>query len=517
MDWNFSQLTKLFEDNDANHLLRSGNWGLEKESLRVTEEGNLALTPHPDAFGDKIKNPFVTTDFSESQLELITPPFTSIESTYWFLNNLQVEVEKAIGNELLWPLSMPGHLPDYDEIPVARYNNTEAGKLKEIYREGLAVRYGKKMQLISGLHYNFSFSDDFWKMLYDLFGKGKALQDFINDSYVALTRNFLCFRWLLIYLFGASPTMDESFKESLIKKIDLVKECCIDDNLISHNSDALSIRMSRFGYDNSLQSDFNISYNSLEEYIQNLREVLSTKSDTFSKIGLFSNNRQIQLNDRLLQLENEYYSPIRFKQKYFNDEMHLDALGKRGIEYLELRTFDLNPFEKIGVTLEQLYFIHVFLIYCLFEESKFLDELDLHNANRNAQVVALFGNRKEIKLFDASGNIINLHEWGIAIFDKLKILARLLDKAGGDNKYEQAVSGEYEKLFNPEKLPSFKILNEMNSKGETYNEFGLRKALQNDRTGRLKNNELFSERMTKMPSQYKNNFSEYGIQNKRSS
>lgn len=460
-------------------MLNSGKWGLEKESLRVTEDGSLAITPHPKEFGNKTENPYIKTDFSESQIELVTPAFNSIEKTFSFLNNLQVMAEQVIENELLWPLSMPCRLPDDEAIPIALYSDTEEGKEKEIYRSGLALRYGKKMQMISGIHYNFSFSEDFWDFLYHKTGAGKTKPAFINEAYFTLARNFLRYRWLLNYLFGASPIADESYWSDILKKNKDRNTYSDKSDLLNYTEYATSLRMSRFGYDNGFQSSNFISYNSLKDYIRDIRTALTTKSESYSKFGIFRNGRQIQLNDNLLQLENEYYSPLRFKQSAGEGERQIDALEKKGIQYIELRVFDINPFEKTGISLEQMYFIHAFIIFCLFEKDKYISEEEERIINNNAQKVALEGRKEGIILTGNKNQNIPLHEWGQRIFIKLKTISKLLDKNSSDNKYEKSTEAEYKKLFNISLLPSSKIINEMRGNNENYSEFGVRRAMVN--------------------------------------
>ena len=223
MKIDFYNMMKLLSTNNNSKYLTNTKLGLEKESLRITQSGNLALTPHPSIFGDKITNPIITTDFSESQMEFITPPLSNSEKVHNSLMKIQDHAATGIGNELLWPLSMPAILPNEIEIPIARFNNSKSGRLKEIYREGLSLRYGKKMQMISGIHYNFSFGSEFWDFLFNIINISQNKQDFINEHYFKLARNFLRYRWLLVYLFGASPIADTSFTNNM--PCDIEKQC----------------------------------------------------------------------------------------------------------------------------------------------------------------------------------------------------------------------------------------------------------------------------------------------------
>ena len=480
MHWNFSKMIDIFSNESDGQLLLNGKWGLEEEALRVTPDGALALTPHPSAFGDKIVNPYVTTDFSESQMELITPAFDTIEGMYSFLGSLKDDVNNALRGEMLWPQSMPGPLPADDLIPIARYGNTDDGKLKEIYRSGLALRYGKKVQMVSGIHYNFSFQDAFWKKLMNDLAITSEKQRFINDAYVGLVRNILRYRWLLIYLFGASPLTDDTYHTDATEKPGIHN--CYKGSVSAFGNctrHATSLRMSRFGYENGFQGKLSVSYNSLDEYIRDIRNILLTKNESYSKLGLFRDGRQIQLNDHLLQLENEFYSPVRFKQIPENGETQLDALEHRGVDYLELRAFDLNPFDQNGISLEQLYFTHVFILFCLFEPSGNLSIEDVAQIDLNAHKTALTGRSDSLMLNRANGHEVSIQQWGTEITDKLRKIARLLDRSTGDAVYEESVENQYKKIMNNSLLPSSRMIEEMKINNESFVSFNLRKAREN--------------------------------------
>lgn len=487
MNWSSEHLMELFVEGDAGQLLLDCKWGLEKEALRVDPSGALAMTPHPAAFGDKLTHPHITVDFSESQIELITPPMDCLEDTYGFLNELQLSVEEALAEELLWPLSMPGALPAEEQIPLARYGNSPDGQEKEIYRSGLALRYGKKMQMISGIHYNFSFGDRFWSLLYDRFGKNTEQRVFRDQVYIDLAKNFLEYRWLLIYLFGASPLGTEDYMKAFHQKNICVcsKPCCCQtfDDPVTF---ATSLRMSRFGYNNSFQNQLQISYNSLEQYIRSIRQALGTPIDDYTKLGIYRNGCQVQLNDNLLQSENEYYAPVRFKQGAAIGKTMLDALEQKGIEYLEFRTFDLNPFAKTGISLEQLYFIHVFILFCFFESTAELTKTDLDRFNDNAQLTALFGRSDRLKLLNRQGEMVNLRLWGEQIFDRLQHLAEILDRTHDTTKFQEAVKSQYAKLSEIDRLPSATIVNAVNANGGDYKAFGLERAMLNKELQRIK-------------------------------
>lgn len=473
MHWNFLLVSDLFLTNDKNSFLTHGNFGIERETQRTTKLGDLALTNHPELFGKKLENSNITTDFSESQLELITPPFKSVKESYDYLKKLQLEVEKEIKDELLWPFSMPPRLPEEKDIPIARFDDSEEeGRYKNIYRNGLALRYGKKMQMISGLHYNFSFSDELIDFFYNEIGNNKKKTDFINEMYFSLARNFLRYRWLLIYIFGASPTVHSSYHSSKYTLEAL-------NTIASLEKYATSLRVSEFGYSNKTHEKYKVSFNTLEEYISDIRNLLSTKSDEYVNLGIYSDDSKIQLNSNILQNEGEFYSSIRLKQITARGETQLDALEKRGIKYVEVRVLDLNPFEKLGISIDQLYFMQVFMVFCLFEENQFIDANDLEKMNINHHLVALSGRKETLQLYKKTVGKITLKNWGEEIFKKLEIIAELMDKSTNENNYKRIINKEYEKLIDKSLLPSSMIYDEMREKNEDFLNFGIRRAIIN--------------------------------------
>jgi glutamate--cysteine ligase len=494
MNWDFAAITKWFSGGTESRLLRKGKWGLEKESQRVTPSGNLALTHHPAIFGNKLTNPSITTDFAESQLELITPPHETVEETYQSLQALQAEAEEGIGGELLWPLSMPPRLPAEEDIPIARFGDSSEGREKAIYRRGLALRYGKKMQMISGLHYNFSFGEELLDYLYQRLGAQIGKQAYHNQLYFAVARNYLRYRWLLIYLFGASPTIDDTYDSVIRAELKMVAACCPkccetiknDRKTSGYSRYATSLRVSRFGYSNpESSSDYN-SFNDLDQYIGNLRRMLATKNLEYGKLGIFREGIQVQLNDNVLQKESEFYAAIRFKQTGAG-ETQLDLLERKGVEYLEARILDLNPFERVGISLPQLYFLQVFMLFCLFESSPPFTEAEFIQSNQNHHLVALLGRKPGLVLESYRKGPEPLQNWAREIFEKLIRVARLMDQGAWSSKddlgrnYQNSVAGEYLKMMDPKSLPSARITREMAEHRESFIEFGLRKARAQER------------------------------------
>ncbi|MDP4089280.1 MAG: glutamate--cysteine ligase [Bacillota bacterium] len=481
MDWNFEKILRMISNKGDGGLLLDGRFGLEKESVRITQEGDMALTDHPAVFGDKFTNPYITTDFSESQIEIITPPLATIDETYKFLVEKQLEVENGLEDELLWPLSMPPRLPEEDKIPIAKFQSGKKGSEKEIYRNGLALRYGKKMQLISGIHYNYSLGEKLIDFLHDNFDSTADKDGFKNQLYLILTRNYLRYRWLLIYLFGASPAADRTYDPVIFQELRIVRKCCPEccTRLKDYKRYAVSLRVSRFGYSSALQRKYTVSYNSLVGYINDIRTLLATKSRKYERLEIYKSGTQLQLNSNVLQRDSEYYSSVRFKQTLEENETQIDALEKRGIKYIELRILDLNPYEKTGVGLNQLRFMHVFVLYCLFSCSELINPEEYQIINANHHAAALFGRRDGLKLNRTQGGLIPLRDWSSEIFKDLKAIAWLIDEYLGEELYVPVIDVEYEKVMNAGLLPSSKIISEMAENDESFIDFGVRRALIN--------------------------------------
>jgi len=434
--WTFSALLDFFTQEGKSSLLSKGLHGVEKESLRVNADGSLALTPHPAALGSSYNNPQITTDFSESQLEMITPPLESIEETLAALKQIHQFVTERLGDEYIWPFSMPCNLPKDDAIPIAYYGESEAAQKKVLYRKGLAARYGKKMQMLSGVHYNTSFSAELWQSLHQLFAPETELQSFINESHLRVVRNFIRHRWLLIYLFGASPTFHESYKCPTVK---------------AHMGTAIALRMSKCGYANSAKVD--IDYNSFNGFMSSLQAAIDTPYPPYKAF------EGQQLNDHILQIANEYYFPIRMKP---GTDDFLEGLKTVGVRYLEVRLFDLNPLEATGVTEEQLYFTHLFLLMCLLHDSPTLSPEELQKTTDRQQEVALKGRGTELAI----------QEWAKPLMEDLHALAKALPNP----KYEVVLNIMEKRLQDPSQLPSHKVIHAMEEKHLNFIEFGMEQA-----------------------------------------
>jgi glutamate--cysteine ligase len=411
--------------------------GMEKESLRVRPDGALATTPHPARLGSALTHPNVTTDFSEAQLELITGVHDSAAACLAELTAIHQAVYKAIGEELLWCASMPCRLPADDQIPIGRYGTSNIGRAKSIYRMGLSHRYGRRMQTISGIHYNFSLPD--------------ALT---SEAYFALIRNFRRYSWLLLYLFGASPAVCESFVAGRAHELERLSE---DTFYLPY---ATSLRMGRLGYQSDAQSSLAVSYNNLESYAASLQEALTRPYPAYEAIGIRDGDDYRQLATSLLQMENEFYGTIRPKRVIHPGERPLHALRDRGVEYVEVRLMDLDPFHAVGITAGTIRFLDTFLLHCLLLESEPDTPEELAAIVRNMQHVAARGREPGLKLLRLAGEV-PLAEWGAEILAECAPIAAAQDAANGGSGHRDALTGAVAALADASQTPSARVLASM--------------------------------------------------------
>ena len=412
--------------------------GIEKEGLRVRPDGHLAQTPHPAKLGSKLTHPFITTDYSESLLELITDPKNSPKETLNMLRQLHVLVYQGLPeDELMWPLSMPCMLSSNDEdIPLADYGSSNTGKLKTLYRSGLGIRYGRRMQTIAGLHYNLSFGDG----LFECWQKqstqqqDQSLTEFKNAKYLGLIRNFKRLTSLVLYLLGASPSVCACFLAGREHDLELLNDATY------YKPAATSLRMGKLGYTNSVQEHLDIRYNHLPEYVAGLRRAIQTPHESFQKLGLSDEaGNPIQINDHILQIENEYYSPIRPKQIAASGETPTEALERRGIAYVEFRAIDLDPYSDVGIRLSSSCFLEVMALYCLLNDSPDLLPEEEEELAINVERVVNEGRRNGLHILN-NGAEQPLQEWMLEHLERMRPLAGLLDAHYGGNDYRAAVA-----------------------------------------------------------------------------
>lgn len=419
-------LDRLKEVATPDELLK-GNFGVERESLRCTRDGKLALTPHPKVFGEKLFNPYITTDFSESQVELITPAFSTLEETYNFLSTLYNITALEIEDEYLWPQSMPCIIPENEEIPIAQFCECPTGISAMDYRRKLLEKYGGKKQLLSGIHYNFSFDEALLGKLYDLESGDISYKAFKNKTYLKITRNYLRYRWLIIYLLGSTGIMHRSYIDGeCIRLLDEVGEESFS------NEGALSYRNSECGYNNEIE--LFPRYDTVENYVQSLHDFIE---------------------QGMIESPKELYSPIRLKAKDVNSLS--DSLLEDGIHYLEYRSIDINPFDKTGISLEDLYFVHLFNLYLLIK-----DESDYEGWQQEAFInqrhIARFG-QKDIQL-SRDGEMVQKEKWGLEILEEMIEISRSLN-LGKLDILDKMIS----RLRNPEETYAFRIIEKVKKEG----------------------------------------------------
>ena len=408
--------------------------GLEKESLRATATGALAMTPHPAALGSALTHPNITTDYSEAQVELITGVHASVESCLEELTQVHQFAYRALGDELLWVSSMPCNLPADETIPIGQYGPSNVGRAKSVYRMGLAHRYGRRMQTISGIHYNWS------------------LPGVTDDQYFALIRNFRRHAFLLLYLFGASPAACSSFVAGRQHEL---------QSLTPHTMYmpyGTSLRMGRLGYQSDAQASLAVSYNGLDGYAASLHEALTRPYPAYEAVGVMNPGGEYnQLATSLLQIENEFYGTIRPKRVIHPGERPLHALRERGVEYVEVRLMDLDPFVPVGIEAQTIRFLDIFLLHCLLADSPPDTPQEIAALARNQHRTAAHG-REPGLLLERNGEEVALTAWGGDLVQACLPIAQALDEVHGSSDYADALRSAQALLADPALLPSARVL-----------------------------------------------------------
>ncbi|WP_244904565.1 glutamate--cysteine ligase [Cellvibrio mixtus] len=461
-----SELLRAFAEPSANASLRGILRGLEKESLRVTPQGTLAQTDHPLALGSALTHPHITTDYSEALLEFITEPFDDVDPLLAQLDDIHrfTYQHLAASGERLWPASMPCTLGKDEEIPVARYGTSNSGRMKTVYRVGLGHRYGRSMQTIAGIHYNFSLPDDFWRALQQQAGNQQSLQDFKTERYFGLIRNFRRNFWLLIYLFGASPAVCSCFVKNRAHKLQPFPAA----EQTMYLPYATSLRMGDLGYQSDAQKSLVVNYNNLNDYLATLCGGITQSYPAYEQIGVKDGQGNYQqLNSSLLQIENEFYSSIRPKRTTGRGETALQALRLRGVEYVEVRCVDLNPYEPLGITKTQMQVMDAFLLYCLLSDSPQTDEREFYQGQENQKRIVNSG-RDPTLCLQRGDQEVSMREWAAEILQGSMAAADLLDQAKGGSAHQQALSLQQAKLADPELTPSARVLRDMTAAGQSF-------------------------------------------------
>ena len=448
--------------------LRDCLHGIEKESLRIDARGALSQQPHPLAWGSALTHPTITTDYSEALVELITPVSRDIGELFGQLDDIHRFAYGELGEELLWTESMPCLLPARDEdIPIAWYGTSNVGMLKHVYRRGLAVRYGKPMQCIAGIHYNFSLAPALWQALQQQDGDARSAQDYQSERYVALIRNFRRYAWLLMYLFGASPALCASFLQGRDHQLEPLGDKSL------YLPYATSLRMSDLGYNNDAQAGLNVCYNSLESYIVSMQKAISLPYPRYAALGTHDADGQWQqLNTNLLQIENEFYSSIRPKRVTRSGEKPVHALAERGVEYVEVRCLDIDPFAPMGIEPSTAHFLDSFLLFCALADSPAMSEAECQLSDENFALTVKRGREPGLQL-NRKGQPCSLTEWGEHLLDNIAACASLLDSAQGTSAYSDSLQLQRAKLQDPALTPSARVLAEIGGQGDSFFRFAL--------------------------------------------
>jgi len=407
--------------------------GIEQESLRVRPDGMLADTPHPPGLGSPLTHPFITTDFSESQLELRTDIHTGVDACLAQLTQLHQLAYRHIGDELLWCTSMPCALPADDDIPLGQYGRSNLGRSKTIYRNGLAHRYGRRMQTISGVHYNFSLPETVWPILQRADANRDSVASYQTDAYFHLIRNLRRHSWLLPYLFGASPTVCSSFLEGRAHGLEALNAGTL------FLPWATSLRMGPLGYQSDAQASLAVSFNSLRSYAELLNAALTKPYPPYVAIGLRDGDDYRQLGTTLLQVENEFYGTTRPKPRLRSVERQLYGLGEHGVEYVEVRCLDNDPFCPASIAADTMRFLDVFLLHCLLGDSPADTPEEIAAISRNHHAVAQRGRDPNLRLVKR-GEQIGFAEWARELLAECEPIAAALDSAHAGNAYQDALA-----------------------------------------------------------------------------
>ena len=467
----YSRRLALLSQPEALAQLKHCLHGIERESLRVERNGRLALTPHPTALGSALTHGSITTDYSEALLEFITEPHPDSAQTLAELDDIHRFTVANLDQEVLWSPSMPGHLPKEELIPIGEYGTSNVGLLKHVYRKGLAVRYGKTMQCIAGIHYNFSIPDAIWTVLKDAENDQRSAIDYQSARYIALIRNFRRYSWLLMYLFGASPAIDISFLRGREHQLEVFDE---DTLYLPY---ATSLRMSDLGYQSKAQAGLTPCYNDLSSYTDSLRCAVSTPYPPYQEIGSKKDGEWLQINTNILQIENEYYSTMRPKRITLEGEHPVDALTARGIQYVEARCIDINPFLPLGIDLPQARFLDTFLLFCALQDSPLLSDTECPAATANFLSVVSQGRKPNLQL-DRLGEQVSMREWGLELVEQMQACAQLLDNSYATTEHSEALQLQVEKLNNPDLTPSAQVLASMREQQCSFSQFALKQSLQ---------------------------------------
>ena len=433
--------------------------GIEKEGLRVLPTGYLALTPHPAALGSALTHPHITTDYSESQLELITGARLGVQECLDELQHVHQYTLRSmaeLGEEAIWGSSMPCGLPTDETIPLGRYGSSHSGRSKSVYRMGLGHRYGRRMQTISGIHYNWS------------------LPGVSSEEYFALIRNFRRNAFVLLYLYGASPALSPCFVEGREHRLQPLG----DAGKALYLPYATSLRMGRLGYQSDAQASIHVSYNGLDGYANSLHQALTQPYPAYEQLGIRNPGGDYnQLGTSLLQIENEFYGTIRPKRTTHSGERPLHALRERGVEYVEVRLMDIDPFEPLGINASTMRMLDVFLLHCLHTESPNDSPEEIIQLKNNQHLAAERGREPGLLLQRGNQQVL-LRDWAKETLDQCEPFAAALDAAHQTTAYSEALALAQSRVAQPDTTPSARVLEQMRRlHGNSFAQFGLTQSL----------------------------------------
>src|SRR5688572_21714131 len=467
IDRKFEQTLAALINSGEPQIVQGGRKGVEKESLRVTPDGHIAQTPHPRALGSALTNEHITTDYSEALIELVSPTFRTSWELLQYLLDLHQFVYQHLGDELLWATSMPSIIDGEASIPIAQFGSSNIGRMKTVYREGLGVRYGRVMQAISGVHFNYSFPTTMWDPWADVVQSRTRGQDFISERYFHLLRNYRRHGWIVLYLFGVSPVVCNSFLRG--RNVTLPRL----SRDTSYEPYATSLRMSDLGYRNRNQAGLSVSVNSLDEYVRDLSRAITTRHEPYEKLGVKEDGEYRQLNANILQIENEYYSFIRPKRVARSGERPTKALRRAGVEYVEVRALDVSAFDPVGVNQNKLRFLEVFLALCLMKDSPPIATAEQDILDANHVIVARRGREPGLTL-SRNGRAMPLQAWARELIDSMQGLAEVLDRGDPAKPYSAALAVQAAKISDVALTPSARMLAELESTGESFFDLALR-------------------------------------------
>lgn len=467
-----SQRAKLLLAQADNDLLLSRRVGLEKETLRIDAKGKIAQTDHPNSLGSALCNGQITTDFSEALLEMVTPPCaTAGQALDHMVGIHQFILPRLSEGEGLWNTSMPCVLDGDDSIRIGQYGCSHNGIMKHVYRRGLGLRYGRRMQAIAGIHFNYSMPEQSWPIWQQLHNyTNESVHSVQTNGYFHMTRNLMRIGWLVPYLFGASPAICQTFLPS-----------GADSDLATLNKHTrfaphgTSLRMGEIGYryKEDAPIDLSVRHDNFENYLNDIYNHVTSVHGAYEAAGVVNKDGlHQQLSANRLQIENEYYSSVRPKQIPKKGEMPLLALRRTGVRYLELRSVDVNLYDPAGMHIEQLAMLELLMLFAWLADSPPLSQEDMDTNKRNVQTVAHRGREPGLTLTH-NKTPVKLLDWGESILESLQPIAQWMDENEGnavvDNLYQNSLKQQIAKLHDPSLTPSARIIDDLDEHGSFFN------------------------------------------------